>query len=187
MFANAFTNPLKGLGKATATAAETEKSLGQVNFDEYYPTTGWKSLKTTEVAACFDAKNKPKAVVLVHNGLAEDGSKLPAQFETSGPAMRKVIKEAVPASEPKLAVYKDATADIQKSAAKPATQAASDGQASDNQGSTSGKSSTSTASTASIDKADYHGKVIVSYDKATKKYEVWMAGASLTAPILKSA
>jgi hypothetical protein len=34
---------------------------------------------------------------------------------------------------------------------------------------------------------NYHGKVIVSYNKDTKKYEVWMAGSSLTAPILRSA
>jgi hypothetical protein len=35
--------------------------------------------------------------------------------------------------------------------------------------------------------SDYHGKVIISYDSATGAYEVWMAAASLTKPILKSA
>lgn len=34
--------------------------------------------------------------------------------------------------------------------------------------------------------SDYHGKVIVSYDSATGAYEVWMAAASLTEPILRS-
>lgn len=38
----------------------------------------------------------------------------------------------------------------------------------------------------SKDEGDYHGKVIVSYDADTHAYEVWMAGADLTAPILKS-
>ncbi|KAK7191038.1 hypothetical protein DPSP01_007790 [Paraphaeosphaeria sporulosa] len=33
---------------------------------------------------------------------------------------------------------------------------------------------------------DYHGKVIVSYDSATKKYQVWMPAAKLTEPILKN-
>jgi hypothetical protein len=33
---------------------------------------------------------------------------------------------------------------------------------------------------------DYHGKVIVSYDSGTKKYQVWMAGAKLDGPILKN-
>lgn len=195
MFANAFTNPLKGLGKATATAAELKDSgMTQTDFDDYFPTTGWKSLKTTEVAQCFDATNKPQAAVIIHDGLGEDGSKLPAQFATSGPAMQKLVKEAVPAAQPKLVTYKNAGENIQKSAAKPASQAGSNnggqtsGQTSDHQGSTSGQSSTSsTASAASIDKADYHGKVIVSYDKTTKKYQVWMAGSSLTGPILHSA
>ncbi|KAK7184411.1 uncharacterized protein CC84DRAFT_1164493 [Paraphaeosphaeria sporulosa] len=35
--------------------------------------------------------------------------------------------------------------------------------------------------------SDYHGKVIVSYDSATGAHEVWMAAASMTEPILKSA
>jgi hypothetical protein len=34
--------------------------------------------------------------------------------------------------------------------------------------------------------ADYHGKVIVSYDSSTKKYQVWMPGAKLDGPILKN-
>ncbi|KAF2785560.1 hypothetical protein K505DRAFT_369055 [Melanomma pulvis-pyrius CBS 109.77] len=33
---------------------------------------------------------------------------------------------------------------------------------------------------------DYHGKVIVAYDSATKKYQVWMPAAKLTEPILKN-
>jgi hypothetical protein len=33
---------------------------------------------------------------------------------------------------------------------------------------------------------DYHGKVIVSCDSGTKKYQVWMPGAMLDGPILKN-
>lgn len=42
------------------------------------------------------------------------------------------------------------------------------------------------AASASNSDNDYHGKVIVPYDSATGAYEVWMAAASLTEPILKS-
>ncbi|KAH6629809.1 hypothetical protein C7974DRAFT_472508 [Boeremia exigua] len=38
----------------------------------------------------------------------------------------------------------------------------------------------------SRDDNDYHGKIIVSYDSGTKKYQVWMAGAKLDGPILKN-
>jgi hypothetical protein len=38
----------------------------------------------------------------------------------------------------------------------------------------------------SMDENDYHGKVIVSYDSGTKKYQVWMPAAKLDGPILKN-
>ena len=37
---------------------------------------------------------------------------------------------------------------------------------------------------ASNNKNDYHGKVIISYDSATKKYQVWMPAKQLSGPIL---
>jgi hypothetical protein len=42
------------------------------------------------------------------------------------------------------------------------------------------------AAEASNSDTDYHGKVIVSYDSGTKKYQVWMPGARLDGPILKN-
>ncbi|KAF2451128.1 hypothetical protein P171DRAFT_153165 [Karstenula rhodostoma CBS 690.94] len=42
------------------------------------------------------------------------------------------------------------------------------------------------AAKASNSYSDYHGKIIASYDSATGAYEVWMAGARLSGPILKS-
>ncbi|KAJ4987897.1 hypothetical protein SVAN01_06627 [Stagonosporopsis vannaccii] len=45
---------------------------------------------------------------------------------------------------------------------------------------------TENAMDTSRDDTDYHGKVIVSYDSATKKYQVWMPAAQLTGPILKN-
>ncbi|KAJ4345944.1 uncharacterized protein N0V89_012080 [Didymosphaeria variabile] len=45
---------------------------------------------------------------------------------------------------------------------------------------------TENAMATSRDDSDYHGKVIVSYDSATKKYQVWMPAADLTGPILKN-
>ncbi|KAF9738644.1 hypothetical protein PMIN06_001945 [Paraphaeosphaeria minitans] len=42
------------------------------------------------------------------------------------------------------------------------------------------------ARSTSGDNGDYHGKVIVSYDSATKKYQVWMPAAQLSGPILKN-
>jgi hypothetical protein len=38
----------------------------------------------------------------------------------------------------------------------------------------------------SRDENDYYGKVIVSYDSSTKKYQVWMPAAKLDGPILKN-
>lgn len=38
----------------------------------------------------------------------------------------------------------------------------------------------------SRDEGNYHGKIIVSYDSATRKYQVWMPAADLKAPILKN-
>lgn len=45
---------------------------------------------------------------------------------------------------------------------------------------------TENAMATSRDEADYHGKVIVSYDSATKKYQVWMPAAQLSGPILSN-
>lgn len=211
MFENSFTNALKGSGKGTPTKDELSGEGATVAFfDEYYPTKGWTSLTGTAQKECFDAKNKPQAVVVVHNGLNEDGEQNPAQFKKAAPKMQAIVKELVPATTPKIVIYKDAESQIQRAAAAPAkaaaepakaaakpakaaaapakatSQAGSDGQGtSDNQGSTTSKSSS--ASSASMDLADYHGKIIVSYDSKTKKYEVWMAGVSVTAPVLKSA
>jgi hypothetical protein len=42
------------------------------------------------------------------------------------------------------------------------------------------------AAEASNSDTDYHGKIIVSYDSRTKKYQVWMPGAKLDGPILKN-
>jgi hypothetical protein len=42
------------------------------------------------------------------------------------------------------------------------------------------------AAAASDSDTDYHGKVIISYDSGTKKYQVWMPGAKLDGPILKN-
>jgi hypothetical protein len=42
------------------------------------------------------------------------------------------------------------------------------------------------AAIASESDTDYHGKVIVSYNSGTKKYQVWMPGARLDGPILKN-
>lgn len=193
MFANSFTNALKGSGRATPTKNElAEGKVGAEFFDEFYPTRGWLSLTGAAQKQCFDAKNKPQAVVVVHNGLNEDGEENSAQFVKTAPKMQALVKELVPAATPKIVIYKDANSQIQRAAAAPAkapSQAGSDSdsQGSEKQGSTTSKGSSSTASSASTDLADYHGKIIVSYDSKTKKYEVWMAGASLTAPILKSA
>lgn len=45
---------------------------------------------------------------------------------------------------------------------------------------------TEDAMNTSRDENDYHGKVIVSYDSGTKKYQVWMPAARLDGPILKN-
>ena len=34
--------------------------------------------------------------------------------------------------------------------------------------------------------SDYHGKIIVSYDSGTRKYQVWMPAAELDRPILNN-
>lgn len=124
---------------------------------------------------------------MAHDGLDEDGNELGAQFDKSAPAMQAVVKKILPASNAKIVINKNAVSQIQRSAAKPASQAGSGSQSSDDQGSTTSKGSSSTASSASVDLADYHGKIIVSYDATAKSYQVWMAGHSLTAPVLKSA
>lgn len=197
MFGNTFTAALKGTAKLTVTDAE-KKEDPTANFDSFYPTSPWKSFADKEVKECFATAKHPQAAIVINDGLDEDGGKLSAQFDKSKLEMQKVIKEILPSTNPKIAIYQNAKGNPAGAAKKPDSQSGSQkGQGSDKgqgsnkgQGSQNGQSdsqstSSGIASTASADPADYHGKVIVSYDPATKNYEVWMAGASLTAPILK--
>lgn len=44
---------------------------------------------------------------------------------------------------------------------------------------------TDSAVVTSRDNNNYHGKIIISYDSATRKYQVWMPGAQLSGPVLE--
>lgn len=192
VFLNAFENPLQGLAKATVTdkektTEEYENSkvyLTQAALDKYYPSVSgaWTSLK--EAAAdgnCFAATNKPKAAIIVHDGKKEDGvTETYVQVQTTGPKMKALVEKLVPGSNPQIFTYQNG-GDPNSNAARPGQAAQVAAADSDSQS----QSSSTTSSTASEDKADYHGKVIVSYTSVKTAYQVWMAGSTLTAPILK--
>lgn len=93
MWNNEFTNPIQGLGKVTGTSAADLKEayITEKELDALYPTSGWTSLKDA-APKCFDATNKPQAIVVVHNG---NGGM--THYTKAGPKMAEIVHKMVPA------------------------------------------------------------------------------------------